>query len=474
MRFRLCESIEYDSEGNPLTEEQVRFFRNSQIRDNQGRLLVCYHGAKNGGFNVFDARDKSSQFGKYKFGRNVVNFFTTDKETALGYTDIGVEENGNVYSVYLNITNPYILTSERADDITPNSWNNIKNKNIRERQIRLFDKFWRRWKWLEDDDEDTIERLNDDLSVFNCELRYNGSYFDLIKLEENTKFGRERKLLSDYSIEELFDPYMYDDLKEAIIGEDDEDYLLTTNDIVRHVLDMNKKEGTDYDGIIVKDIIDVGPTGSPWTSLPQNTIITIEDSNQIKSVTNKTPTSSANINESIIEQTDSEGNQLSKEQIEFFKNSKVRDSQGRLLVVYHGTKNQFSTFNTRNPKKYHSIPMQLDFGSHFTVSREDARLYGWNVLPCYLNITNPYIEKNPYQSEITLSGMEAKGYDGVFYTPETHHRTAIWDKDNKEIIGYKSEIDYWADSFIAFNTDQIKSIDNKTPTSSDNINENKK
>ena len=350
MRFRLCESIEYDSEGNPLTEEQVRFFRNSQIRDNQGRLLVCYHGAKNGGFNVFDARDKSSQFGKYKFGRNVVNFFTTDKETALGYTDIGVEENGNVYSVYLNITNPYILTSERADDITPNSWNNIKNKNLRERQIRLFDKFWRRWKWLEDDDEDTIERLNDDLSVFNCELRYNGSYFDLIKLEENTKFGRERKLLSDYSIEELFDPYMYDDLKEAIIGEDDEDYLLTTNDIVRHVLDMNKKEGTDYDGIIVKDIIDVGPTGSPWTSLPQNTIITIEDSNQIKSVTNKTPTSSANINESIIEQTDSEGNQLSKEQIEFFKNSKVGIVKEDFLLSIMGQKISLALSTQETPK----------------------------------------------------------------------------------------------------------------------------
>ena len=303
MKFRLQESIEYDSEGNPLSEEQVKFFKDSKVRDSQGRLLVCYHGAKNGGFNVFDARSINSQFGKYKFGRNIVNFFTTSKDTALGYTDIGVEEDGNVYSVYLNIVNPYILTSEAVEDIVPKSWNNIKNKQIRDRQIQLFDKFWKRWKWTDDEDEDTIEDINDDLVVFNCELRKNGIDFDLVKLEENTKFGKERAIFQGYSIEELFDPYMYDEMKEAIIGEDEDDYFLTTNDIVRHVLDMNKREGTDYDGIIVKDIIDVGPTGSPWLSLPQNTIITIEDSNQIKVTTNKNPTNSDNINESIISNT---------------------------------------------------------------------------------------------------------------------------------------------------------------------------
>lgn len=299
MRFRLCENIQKDSQGNPLTQEQVEYFSNSKIRDKDGNLLVCYHGAKIPGFTTFDPRDIKSQFGKYKFGNANVNFFTTSKDTAIGYTDIGVEENGNVYSVYLNITNPYILTSEMVDDIVPKSWNNIKNKEIRDRQIRLFDKFWRKWEWLEDDDEDTIEMINDDLSVFNCELRDNGKYFDLIKLEENTKFGKERALLHDYSIEELFDPDMYDEMKEAIIGEDEDDYFLTTNDIVRHVLDMNKKEGTNYDGIIVKDIIDVGPSGSPWLSLPQNTIITLDDSNQIKSIVNKNPTKSANINEKL-------------------------------------------------------------------------------------------------------------------------------------------------------------------------------
>ena len=297
MRFILIEEVlETDSEGNTLTKEQIEFFKDSKVRDSEGRLLVCYHGAKSGGFDVFDPRGKSGQFGKYKFGRNNINFFTTSKDTALGYTDIGVEENGNIYSVYLNITNPFILTSERVEDMFPNTWNNIKNKQLRDRQIRLFDKFWKKWKYTDEDDEDTIDDINDDLRVFNFELRYNGNYFDVVKLEENTKFGKERVVLHDYSIEELFDPDMYDEVKEQIIGSEEEDYLLTTNDIVRNVLDMNRTEGTSYDGIIIKDIMDVGPTGSMF-GLPQNTVITLKDSNQIKSITNKTPTDSDNINE---------------------------------------------------------------------------------------------------------------------------------------------------------------------------------
>ena len=34
---------EKDSLGNILTQEQITFFRDSKVRDEQGRLLVCYH-----------------------------------------------------------------------------------------------------------------------------------------------------------------------------------------------------------------------------------------------------------------------------------------------------------------------------------------------------------------------------------------------------------------------------------------------
>lgn len=39
------------------------------------------------------------------------------------------------------------------------------------------------------------------------------------------------------------------------------------------------------------------------------------------------------------------GNTLSKAQQEYFKDSKIRDNDGRLLVVYHGTSEQFTFFD---------------------------------------------------------------------------------------------------------------------------------
>ena len=39
------------------------------------------------------------------------------------------------------------------------------------------------------------------------------------------------------------------------------------------------------------------------------------------------------------------GNQLTEEQAEFFKDSKVRDENGSLQVVYHGTEGEFYTFD---------------------------------------------------------------------------------------------------------------------------------
>ncbi len=44
-----------DSEGNTLTEQQAEYFRDSKVRDENGNLLVVYHGTMSGDFTVFDA-----------------------------------------------------------------------------------------------------------------------------------------------------------------------------------------------------------------------------------------------------------------------------------------------------------------------------------------------------------------------------------------------------------------------------------
>lgn len=46
-------SNEYDNEGHQLTKAQAEFFKNSKVRDSNGRLIVCYHGTDSE-FDVFD------------------------------------------------------------------------------------------------------------------------------------------------------------------------------------------------------------------------------------------------------------------------------------------------------------------------------------------------------------------------------------------------------------------------------------
>ncbi len=293
-------------ESNNTSPRQEDYFKNSKIRDSKGNLIPVYHGSKEKNIKVFDPRKGKSQFGDYKFGNAVINYFTKDKDTAIGYTEIGKEDD-NIYEVYLNIENPYIVNNETASEIKSHS--NIKDKKLRDKQVAYFDRIWNKWNNKSISEED-LEELNQDLFYLGFEVKStldreedNSNYgtdeewYDLYKLDQNTKFGKKHIVEYSYSLEELFDNDMYDTLKSDIIGEDEEDYYFTTDDIVKLVLLMNKEDGTNYDGIIIPDISDIGPTGSLFSNITTD-YVTLKSSNQIKSVNNMNPTSSNRIDES--------------------------------------------------------------------------------------------------------------------------------------------------------------------------------
>ena len=81
-----------------ITDEQNEFFKNSKIRDNEGNLLVVYHGTDKD-FTIFDkTKIKTGSAGGDGF------YFTPNKNDAGGYAG----SKGIVYSCFLNITNPFI------------------------------------------------------------------------------------------------------------------------------------------------------------------------------------------------------------------------------------------------------------------------------------------------------------------------------------------------------------------------------
>ena len=83
---------------------------------------------------------------------------------------------------------------------------------------------------------------------------------------------------------------------------------------------------------------------------------------------------------------DSDGNQITEDQVEYFENSQVRNRNGNLQVVYHGGTVEFEFDTTRGGKG----ATQYGPGAYFTDSKYYAKEYTWyrggDVKDYYLNI----------------------------------------------------------------------------------------
>lgn len=185
------------------------------------------------------------------------------------------------------------------------------------------------------------------------------------------------------------------------------------------------------------------------------------------------------LSEGLTKEVDSEGNQLTQEQINFFKDSKVRDSQGRLLVCYHGTDADFDTFKKEFMGTNPRFKIQgggyagANKGFFFTNDKWYASHVGRNVKKCYLNITNPLNVKDFGWGSATSQLDRRKG-DIYRWLEEGNNDGIIVTETDVEL--YKNPDDLNDDTilgfdtvFVVFDSNQIKSIDNKNPSDSDNI-----
>lgn len=229
------------------------------------------------------------------------------------------------------------------------------------------------------------------------------------------------------------------------------------------------------------------------------------------------PTEDENVKaQFLLKATDSTGRKLSKQQQEFFKDSKVRDAEGRLKTVYHGSSAQFTKFSADFMSKNGSSEGQ---GFYFTDLKTMAQGYekdGGQLLEGYLDIKNPLSD-----SEVTLSNAEVKrlikaidptgddlvlNYDsrgGIGYPSRTWYNRAVNDtlrmtmetsesdseilaelangmgnpgavlKAAREVLGYDGYIVEGkyddATVYVAFDSSQFKNVDNLNPTSNPDI-----
>ena len=108
---------------------------------------------------------------------------------------------------------------------------------------------------------------------------------------------------------------------------------------------------------------------------------------------------------------DNQGRKLTKEQQEYFKDSKVRDEKGRLLEVYHGTNEEFTVFDRSYIGSTSGDLGFLGDGFYFATHSGEASYYGGKNMATYLNVTNPYNIKNLQKYKgVSLRGENSNPY----------------------------------------------------------------
>ena len=155
-------------------------------------------------------------------------------------------------------------------------------------------------------------------------------------------------------------------------------------------------------------------------------------------------------------ESDSEGTPLSPAQAKYFKDSKVRDSEGNLLVVYHGTDAEFTEFDSA----FIGDDNKLGYGFYFTNGQKLEFEYQ-NKIEAYVNITNPIFDDNPKLDDI-LRRQEILREEGLT-------KGQILNEIYKE-FGYDGIIaKHNRNAVVAFFPNQIKETTNLNPTINDDI-----
>ena len=181
-------------------------------------------------------------------------------------------------------------------------------------------------------------------------------------------------------------------------------------------------------------------------------------------------------------QKDSEGSPLSPQQTNYFKDSKVRDKNGNLLVVYHGTPERFNIFKSGYGGLYgagmyftEDVKYAEGYSKNLTINGESV---GGRVISAYINLENPLTIDNIKDLDDVYHKASRKEIqeDGFFYTEiKKDFDFGKWLKENYDGIivnnpaSDQPDVNMKGKFIIAFNSNQIKETTNLNPTISDDI-----
>ena len=256
---------------------------------------------------------------------------------------------------------------------------------------------------------------------------------------------------------------------------------MSTRDIAKFA----KEQG--YRGVKISNIYDNGGGGKdagagdvyiffyPEEDVKSADPVTYDDAGNVIPLSERFNNSNSDIRYSLMD-TDSTGRKLSQQQQEYFKDSKVIDGNGNLLVMYHGTTAFGYITKFKRGKKGWLGP-----GIYLTSKRSDAQRYAdamgegnGRLYEMYANITKPLVvtDGNPVPGILKA----AYGRDSVYKSrseKQASDPSIVTQADINKLRtkGYDGIVwDYGGDKEVSvFSPEQVKLADNVDPTSSQDI-----
>ena len=471
--------------------------------DFMARKYLEYVAEKKGYTSVVRYHQTGERFNEFKTDRpvagandsetpNGIFFKTNDHDIGVGGDYVATGRGGDIQMpVYLKTTN--LLTFKNRSEASEWYKNNVPGyKEISDEWDAIYqNKYEPRFNALEEEqfDANTTDERQEELS------RQEDALIEELKAEEDSYRAQMREALNDYFLQ----------------GKSGYDGIELVDDGHRYI--SGKRE--DVHTFIVFDP----------SQVKSAELITRDDDGNIIPPTERFNEDTNDIRYS---ERDSEGNSLSAEQEEYFKDSKVRDANGNLKVMFQGTQNGgFTVFDRENAtdgffftdsdviaESYSDTSGRFTPSADLTLDEINQRLRGlyglyvketkkgyefedeifktFNDLrdyiqeeyseifeeglatnyAVYLNITNPLIvdangsawDEIQYNGKTYTTNEMAEiasegGYDGLIINN-------IVDEGINEGM---SDIEVPSTVAVAFNSNQIKSINNTNPTSNEDI-----
>lgn len=472
---------ETDNKGRSLSEEQQEFFKDSKIRETDGKLKTMYHGTA-ADFTVFDLAESGSS---NDHTSHIGFWFTPRKAVAENFAEFNANEyqgkKARVQEVYLNIKNPKIYApmdnSARMEELRME--NNRLREQLTKEYAELKETVGRLNYMLYFTEDNIFGRRGENDIGFRVDEEYYVQYMGMSpeqankakSLVDTIKRNNEQVKKNELEYYRLKDDdsflQMSDDLDEFMEwitgnhaherGFGREHYAATNaREAAEKFRNKLLKEG--YDGIWIKDTR-VDDSGDQIVAFSPE---------QIKLVTNKQPTVNPDIRYSL--STDSQGNKLTQQQEEYFADSKIRDNEGKLLSLYHGS-NAYEEIHIfkRGKNGYLGGGIYLTDSESYARRYADKNGYKGRIYNVYANAENPLVVTTDTPAKEILRAIYKS--DSVYNrrsAKQTYETQLISSTDIKKLreMGYDAIVwNYGGSTEVSvFNPNQIKLTSNKNPT----------